>query len=914
MKLSVVRRWRQWIRPCLLAAPAVAASAGLLLWSTGFGVFLVLVGWAAFASFLLGPRGLAWLWQRVPEWVRRLAGEWSGPLVVLAIIGAAHPFLVRLDPPTSHDHPIHLAKAVWTANELLPWAFAGWSDAAELGWPLNVLYPPGTSLLPALIQEGTFGLLGWTRAYALALLIGLSLTPLAVYFLARRPLGRAGATVAALASLAARGGWYQGGFEFDVDTGVWGTAASVGLAGLAIAALPRVVRGDRWATAGCAAALGGAVLFHPFAVVVVALFGGARLFQLCALSDDQGAPPAGAQGLLRALLAAGLGALLSAWWWLPFAMRAGEYAHGLGHPWKPIGQMSADLLGGTLFTGTPAILVGLGLAGLALGAARRKPLLLAAAASFALTLVVASHDAAAELGLTRLLPGMVELQFERFAYLLKLLLWLGVAELAGELWAALRSPSAPAARRPAAAALGACAAVLLAAMAARGGPSPGWPPFVFPATVSSDARVQHWRAAGEAIRRHLAEGHFFRTVLEGVDMSDHSTLWAVVFGDGFPATRTTWHAAELFRYDATGLDPAMLRAQDVRFILTPHAHPQRTDLKKVAQYGALFLFERADWSPDERAHLVNARGQQVAGRVEVLRFAPEEIRVRVSGAPEDAVLLLHRAPWATWEAFRDGQPVSWTKRRVADSPRASVVALPGGNGEYLLRDAGGAPERLSRALTVLGLVAIFVPWLSRRPLGQLTLRRLAARLAPALTPALVLVALLAVLVLGLGVFGLRAGRFDLLARLESASVRLGGKECPLQRGGLGFLCGEQHWEKPNRVMLTWEGWSVRCVWAAPTKGKPLELSFAGVKLGREFLLRHALAEGTATRGVAPAATIRVEIEGLPSTLVQREDQSHWREERIDTRVAEGEHRSLRLTIETESDTLRHLCLNGRVEP
>lgn len=901
---------RERLKVVALGASAALASIGLASVSTRQGVWVIASAWGAFAALLfLGP-ALRWGAARLSAARRALVAELLGPCAVMLAVGLVHPFLLRLDAPTTHDHPIHLAKAVWTWNDLFPFALAGWSDSAETGWPLNVLYPPGASLLPVLIRALTFGLLDWTRAYALALLLGVSVTPLALYALARRPMGRFGATVGALASIPVLGGWFQGGFDFDVSWGVWGTSAAVGLAALATAFLPGVVRGERSAVVGCAVSAAAAVVFHPFALVAGALLGGPRALQLCLVSDDEGAPPAGARGAFWLLAAAGLGASLSAWWWLPFGARAGEYALGLGRPWKGLGALASDLLNGTLFPGTPVLLVAAGLLGLLLGVARRRPVALAGAASFALTLLLASSDLPQELGLLRLMPGLQELQLERFAYVLKVLLWLGCAELGAALAAAGGTAQGGWMRAPVAAFVAVIAAVGVAAWT-RAGPILGAPPFRWPQTVSNDARIAHWKAAGQFIRERLDEGPFFRTVLGGTDSADHSALWVPALSGGIPVTRTTAHAAELFRYDWAGVEPRVLRAQDVRYVLTPNSFPDRSDFALVRRFGHLNLYEWAGFRPGQRAHLVDAEGNDVPGEVTVVGFGRREVRVRVSGAPAGAVLLVHRAPWATWEATRDGAPVEPEPFRIAASMRASVVALRGGDGEYVLTDASGGPERLGWTLgwlgAGLGLALLLVrweppPWLLAR------VRGLEPHAPVVASAASVVVLLLWVL----RAHGLGIGGLDMLAQLEAAEVRLGSTTCSLEGGGAGFRCGERHWQRPHRVLLEIEGYARRCVWAAPTTGEPLELTWREVRMGRRLLFGHGLGSWPEGNGATPAR-LTVEVEGLPPTVLAQEDHGFWREARIDTRAVQGQRRWVRVRVSAERDGVFPLCFVGRVE-
>lgn len=892
----------------------------MLLLSVGTSPARTLIGaaWAGFIFAFFFPSLVA-VSRRIPERYRRIAGELAGPLTIAVVLAVTHPFLVRLDPPAAHDNPIHLAKSVWTLNDLWP-HWSGWSDSAEFGWPLNVLYPPGSSLLPVFVRAFSFWQLDWPQAYAFAMLIGVALTPAGVYALARRPMGRAAATVGAVACLMARGGWFQGGFEFDVVWGVWGTAASVGLSSLGIALFPAVVRGSRKAIVLSAFCVAAAMVCHPFAIIVLGIFGIPRALQLL-ITLDEGERMGAARGLFLLALAAVGALLLSAWFTFPLSAYAKGYTLGNGESWKDFRTIYVELVSGTLFVGVPPALVLGGVLGLILGVARRRPLSIVSLGCFIVALLLSSSDSSTELGLPRFLPGTAELQFERFTYVMKLMVWIGWAELASAVVprfdSALPLPTLRT-RALTSAAVGFVVAAVVAANtswsrpARSPAPIPNSPPFGRVETLSNSKELPNWTAAAAFLSERSKEGPFFRTALIGVASSDHELLWTVVLANGLPVVRTTFHAAELFRYDGNGLDPAYLRAQDVRYLLGPTPYPERSDFTLVRRFGRYYLYEWKDFRPNERAHLVSADGTALDAHVEVVAGADHELRAKVVGAPENATLVFHRAPWPRWETVKDGAVLPWQPTRIFPTSRASVVGVKvAGDGEYVLRDRGSSAERLGNIATLLGV--LFLAAVLFAPDRYAKKFIIPDRVRPWLPIAISATLTLALLLFGLGAHGLRPGRFNLVMDLDDAEVKLGDVECPHLAGAGNFQCGEQPWHRPGRTLMNVEGTARNCVWAPVSGGRKLEFRWPKVKLGKRFIFGHGLRSGVGAKDPAKASTLTVELgEGVTHTFTQP-DQDFWSEEWIDTSSLAGGSKPLRITVSSPLPDRGDFCVDGWVE-
>lgn len=872
--------------------PSVPLAVGVGL------VGLVAAPWPAVQVGCGVLAALAGLQLAAPAWARVEArapwlGEALGPLGLVGAVLAVHPFLLRLDPPSHGDHAIHLAKAVWTWTELLPKGqLVGFSDAADFGWPLHALYPPGASWLVLLFEGLSLGALRWEQAYALALLVGLSALPLGLYALGRAPLGRAGAFVAGLLAATQLGAAWQGGYLFDVVVGVWGTSAATGCALLACAAAHRALSGGaRWVTAG-ALATAAAVLLHPFAMVVLGLLAPARL-GLGAWRRDDGAEGPGWAGVGRGAASLGIGLLLAAGWWLPFGQRAPAWALAYGGGWRPLGALVEGLVRGeTLGAIAPVLVLG-GLVGLLLVGRLRPSFGAAALLAFGLTLALGSDEAFVALGLGRVFPGLEEVQLVRLAYLLKALVFLGAGAWAGP------ATGVPTRWSPA------LTAVFAALVVANGVPQ-GLAPFPQPQTVATDPDVPALRELARFLdERRQAELYFFRTALAPGAAHEHRLLWLPVFAPGLPVARLSFHAAETFRFDTGGLTPALLRAQDVRFIVAPSDAAPRDGFRPVVHAGRFAVLEWEGFRPGERAHLVSAAGAEPPGAVTVERFDAASAVLRVHEAPPGARLVLHRAPYATLRASVDGAEVPLKPWRVGESLRSQVASVDAAVGTLTVQERPGLPERLGLALSLLALV-LLVGW--RGGFEAFVTQRARQLVGLGL--------LLGGLAAGLGcarAWRLLPAPFSARAWLGDAQVSLGGQQCTRLGAERGFSCGPAPWQVVHASREAIEQVMRRCVYAHPSAGQPLTLRWEDVPLDGALVLEHGLVDGSLREGPGADVTLAVSAGGQRWEVVQRPSEL-WAEARFDTAALRGQRHAVELTLTTANDRWRQECLELRVDP
>ena len=339
---------------------------------------------------------------------RRLA-EFAGPVAIAALVAWLHPGLLAGEVPAIGDHPVHLARLYATLARLTAGGSPfGWWDGLDLGLPLHALYPPGATLLSALLA--TLPGVDPERAHACTVLLARLLVPLGLYAVARPSLGRLGATVPALLSALDRGGWYQGGWSFDVAWGVFGSSLSLGLLLLATAAAAPSVERQRWRPLLAAALTAAALVTHPLALVGLALLA-------VPLTLARAGPARAAVTL--APFAAGVG--LAAPWLLPFVVDAPRFGATFGAAWAPLGALLSGLVTGAALRETPAGLGIAALAGLAAAAtvARLRLFAVGIAGALVATILLAASDGPAAWGPSAIARALEPLQLERLAYLLK---------------------------------------------------------------------------------------------------------------------------------------------------------------------------------------------------------------------------------------------------------------------------------------------------------------------------------------------------------------------------------------------------------------------------------------------------------------------------------------------------------------
>lgn len=221
--------------------------------------------------------------------------------------------------PVTADHTVHLARAQAYCDLLAQGKLRGFSQMWGFGVPLGELYPVlgdlgycGAKALGASHQRA------YAWVFALAMMIGVH----SQYWLGKslvpreqRYLSAGVGVIAALLWALDLGAYREGGWHYTVLFGVWPQSLATSLVWLALVALLRAMdKPRRWRPA--ALLIAASLLAHPMALLHLGIMG--VLFALTQKSKASGA---------RFFWCLGIGAGLSAWWWVPMLLSKGMMAN-----------------------------------------------------------------------------------------------------------------------------------------------------------------------------------------------------------------------------------------------------------------------------------------------------------------------------------------------------------------------------------------------------------------------------------------------------------------------------------------------------------------------------------------------------------------------------------------------------------
>lgn len=429
-----------------LALAAVLGAAAYLAFGTG-----PFLRWLA-AAVLLGGAFELRPWARLAARPRLVA---AAPYLVLAVLlTVLLGDLLLGRPPASRDHAIHYFQTELLVHDLVPAGhLRGWSDRLGNGYTLGDSYPVLGYLWMGAAHLLSFGLVPLRASYALGILAMWLLAAGGVFRLAARIAGEVlpradistdvpkkstipwPAWAGCLGSafwLLDTGASREGGWEYLMFHGVWPQLLATSLW---ISALPATSTAlarpspRRIALAGLL--LGLAVLAHPFALLMAGSSAAAWAVLLVLR------PAAAAAGRWRVfLLVHALAAAICVGWLAGFLASADTMGRA-PVPWHPWGELATRLVSGELFAAHRAWVGPLALLGLGLALRRGAALAWLTAGLLLATLVLASDAAITVLRLDLLVSAFKNIQFPRYAIVLKPLWYAlaGVGAAIVTLWA-----------------------------------------------------------------------------------------------------------------------------------------------------------------------------------------------------------------------------------------------------------------------------------------------------------------------------------------------------------------------------------------------------------------------------------------------------------------------------------------------
>ncbi|MFH1531639.1 MAG: 6-pyruvoyl-tetrahydropterin synthase-related protein [Pseudomonadota bacterium] len=845
-----------------------------------------------------------------------LARRLLPPLAVVALAVLLLRDLIGGGMPISHDHPVHLYKAWHFWDEmLLQGRLRGWSSYWFFGYPAEELYPIGPDLWVALFRALTFGLLSWEATYSLSFIGVFAFSGWAVYVFGRRYFGITAGLIAAFLWLLDPGAYREGGWSYTVDWAVWVQILAMAFLLLALAKLEDVLERGRpgdWAAAGLL--LGAALLSHQMNVLLLGL--GLPLFVLARVTA--GNRPLG-QEAARAGGALGLGVLVAGFWLLPMLARKG-WTTNIGDLWNPIESTALGLVDGNVFGGVWPAAVLAGLAGAAIGVARRRWVVVFLATLSGALIFAATSTAFHDLDLFSISSAFGKLQYQRLLIPAKVGLFLlaGYAvRVALDAARERRGPPPLPRRGRTLRALG--LAVLVAAALA---------PFVRP--MLSQLKEHHLKGVGalevdldrqdhEDYERFIAwsrevwdESPVFYRIAYELDYHDH-TMMAAPVHNHTPYYKIGYTPAKLFKHAPEESGAGLYEALSVKYVVTRRAK-RGADWDEAARFGRLGVyrfkgFDADRWSLDG------------PGEVDAQEFGEERIHLALSGIEPGTRLTLHVANHPRWRVRMNGETQAANEVPAVPGGPPMLMEIPVEDGDLVVEYVARAPDILGWVATLLGLILCALLLVrARRPAWATRLA--AAQAAPArwivgLAPWTVAAgALLVVAFLGLRLHGASYGGMDddhLAAHLPEAEITLAGKPCD-DRQEDRWYCSDKKWNYVGRTVQRFDGAFQPCVWAHPSEKGPLEIRIPAVRLGAAITGHHGIADSGRSQGHR-GGPVEVELlaDGARLDRLTVREQQGWSEMSVDTGGLAGEEVELLLRITAKKAGRRHFCFDYRIE-
>jgi hypothetical protein len=794
---------------------------------------------------------------------------WRAAAVWLALAPAAVQALPLFwKTPLSHDHPTHLFKAWHFWTEMLgQWRLRGWSHFWGFGFPSDEFVPSGGELWVSLFRALSLGQLSWLRTYALAFAAFLLFKAFTAFVFTRRYFGLTAAVIAAWLTSLDAGAFSEGGWLWNVEWGVWPVSLAMCFLLLALVQLSAVLRTGR-ARHVLRAGLWSAAALLTHQIALLALAGVVPLLLLGQCSRERPLPPL---RLAQTLGAALLGFALPATTLLPFLARS-HYTMDLGDATQSLVQVTARLLELRTFANVPPLVHGLGLLGgwfVLRGGPRRTRFIALSAIAF---LVMSSDLLTGVLHLERVLPSLIKIESARCLLVAKLF-WYPLAghacvELARRLrplwsrWA--RGRTVPAALVT----LGAAATLM-------GSTLPHWYAAESQKQIQGEAETafyadlqQVWAWSRELHAQHA--GHF--RIAYYMPHGDHLATLAPVF-DQTLLYKIGVTPTQIF--DGLPLNDGrdILKALSIEYVVS--FKPLEAPLFELERsFGSLRLYRFADYDPDPFDVLGPGHG-------ELLEFAPERVRIRLSEMGPWSRLRIHVGAMDRWQAEIAGTvvPISTVPAQGVEDP--VLMEVPARDGELLLRYVYRWSDWLGLLVTLGALPAFWVltrwgprPW-------QALFSELERRRRPLLWLALAGGVLLA----GMLILRTRNNHRLLPPRslfYDGLPLTLGGHPCS-KISPLGYGCGIQRVE----AALVHGRGDHLCM--TSTSREPLRVQIPG-KLGA-FLVAQYDALG------APGS-IRAELDGNPLGQAHTRPAYMLRQTlQFDTRARSGTEGDLQVVLE-----------------
>jgi len=866
--------------------------------------------------------------------------------ILIGLNIAMLPHVTLGDRPTNHDHTVHFFKAWQLQNQFLAeGSLYGWSHHWFAGYPAQYLYPIGADLLVVALHTAALGWIDFGTAYACAIWMFWLLGGYAVYRLGVSAFGRWGALLAGILFMTDTAANRIGGWYFAMEWGVWPMSLATVIAVWAIARVPPLMKGDKWRhVASFGLLVAAALVTHPFMMIHLTMALVIALFAFWLAETDRH----WLTGAARLGVGVVVGVLVAAIWLVPFFATKHFMDPHFGGIWENLLSIGRGFYRLDFLQGTWSMAIAFGVVGMFVMLWSRKfEHLLVGMLSVAF-IIFGSTDFLAAFNFLDIFKSFQRVHFKRFITLLKPFFLLAAAygfvaivrytyshavglieERSGvdsDGWESLQ----PTVKRwirfvviflcliPLAVPF---AEIFGAKHVSRG--------------LKTESTRPHRQARDEAaqwFQEKFPEGEpFFRVAM---DLRRHDHRF-VDFGRRipFPVYKLGYTPATSFRYRFERGDPEVLRAVNVRYVLTLGGPPSGK-FERVESFGALTLYEFENWN-EEPVDVIEG-----SGPVELVDWSDEEIEVR-AGEGAEGKMRLNVSNFDRWTAYRDGEQIPIEEHELDIEPRNGFIMVDLAPGTYRFVFERGLAEPLAFMLCLLGLllalgfVAADTEYRFGRMLGdglavaQDRLRAFTDDYGRALDAAGAAGGILLVVV-ACGMswiwpplrikgrdFGenIESVHYDFGDQLRDASVFVGKGDDPKPCREMAgyFICDRTAWKIVHQRVEDFgpELSMARCIWAHPVPEGSIEISFSEVPAAEAIVGYYGVPESGTTSGANPA-TLKVGYDGVyrfTGEATHNEDLYTF-EVPIEEDRRSGSI-DVRFQVSAENTGRRHFCFNAQ---
>ncbi|HIN86899.1 MAG TPA: hypothetical protein EYN06_10485 [Myxococcales bacterium] len=840
--------------------------------------------------------------------------KWGGPLVILVVVVLFYHPLLTGSFPLSHDHPAHMFNAWLTSDVLLKGgSITGWSDLWFAGYPANELYGPGGNLYVSFVRYVTLGMLDYGTTYGLAMFGLMLLIPMSIYALGRALLGPGPALIAALLMTVTRGGWYDLGWFWVVEMGVWPFALGTSLTFISIVVVRHYLRsgGPGWLL-GAGVSITAAVMGHPMSLPLLAM---AMPLLMGHLMLERGRKSF-TLVMLRAAAAGALGVALAAAWLVPFITKSG-YSQQLGETWMEMGQIITSVAQLDLFGPEWRLVTGLAGCGIVIAMARRNIWAIYIAALAILMAVVASSTTLYNLRLLDMSSSFASIQYPRFVGVIRVLAYLLCGYAIVEFWrmsAPLRETIGTFSRKEFWRSVVAVSIPVILCL-----------PFI--PSLARYARINH-TVDGMSLRTQKTLdwwGDFQETAeYLKMKMADHPGARIAAFGQesdhifsllpiytGLPVYTGGPVPAHTYRFFFLGeQDIGTVRALGAKYAIATNDWGSKLSgvtLKKT--FGPIRVYEIEDLVPTLASPVgdcsVSASADAEGGLDIVVSRAKGPCRIRI-----------HRSDYPNWQAEFDGQAI--TIERIpahrGSTYAAFMSVLAPGNGSLRIGwvstrgDIAGA----SIALTAL-IIALLLLWFSFKSSHW---ERLIVFFSPssegtrywATRGVWSVVGVIGVSILAVCLLRASEYRYTFDRHLNEAerTVEVRGERIPCRKSDSdSWVCG-QSWDMIRSGFFSFVYDNRYCIFAHPSPQGPKHLTFKDVPLKSRLSGFYGLLDSSRGRG-----TVNMDITVGDAPPVRFSTRETGYAIGFDMPTQEG-IADVEVTVTATQPDWRHLCFNIQV--